>query len=117
LTEPLHCVTVALVVLPPGAHATVPPAPVTDPMHWSTVMPDSAVPAGTLLVTATLQYTLLPPPLTMPLHWLTDVTSWVDEVVLVTGPKFSGQAGNTTPAAPRHALVVTVELVAPDALV
>jgi len=81
------------------------------------VTPDSGVPAGTLLVMVTLQYTLLPPPVTIPLHWLTDVTSCVDIVVLVTGPRFSGQAGYTTPAAPRHALVVTVELVAPVALV
>jgi hypothetical protein len=29
------------------------------------------------------------------------------------GPKFSGQDGNGTPAAAKHALVVTVELVAP----
>ena len=69
------------------------------------------------MVTVTLQYTLLPPPVTIPLHWLTDVTSWVDMVVLVTGPKFNGQAGYTTPAAPKQALVVTVELVAPVALV
>jgi hypothetical protein len=33
VTEPLHCVTVALVVLLVGAQATVPPMPVTDPMH------------------------------------------------------------------------------------
>jgi hypothetical protein len=49
----------------------------------------------------------------MPLHWFTDVTSWVEVTVLVTGPRFSGQEGKTTPAAARHALVVTVELVAP----
>jgi hypothetical protein len=34
-------------------------------------------------------------------------------VVLVIGPEFSGQEGNGTPAAAKHALVVTVELVAP----
>jgi hypothetical protein len=33
--------------------------------------------------------------------------------VLVTGPEFRGQEGNGTPAAAKHALVVTVELVAP----
>jgi hypothetical protein len=66
-----------------------------------------------LSVTVTLQYTLLPAPFTMPLHWFTDVTSWVETTVLVTGPEFSGQEGKTTPAAARHALVVTVELVAP----
>jgi hypothetical protein len=37
--------------------------------------------------------------------------------VLVTGPRFSGQEGNTTPAAAKQALVVTVELVAPVELV
>lgn len=89
------------------------PPPVADPMHWFTVMPDVAVPSGTLFVTMTLQYTLLPPPVTMPLHWFTEVTSWFDEVLVVTGPEFRGQEGNTTPAAARHALVVTVELVAP----
>ena len=75
--------------------------------------PDVVDPAGTLSVTVTSQYTLLPAPFTMPLHWFTDVTSWVEVTVLVTGPKFSGQEGKTTPAAARHALVVTVELVAP----
>jgi hypothetical protein len=34
-------------------------------------------------------------------------------VVLVTGPRFSWHEGKTTPAAAKHALVVTVELVAP----
>jgi hypothetical protein len=34
-------------------------------------------------------------------------------VVLVIGPEFSGQEGYTTPAAAKHALVVTVELAAP----
>jgi ribosomal protein L24 len=53
----------------------------------------------------------------MPLHWFTEVTSWVEDVVLVTGPKFKGQEGNVTPAAARHALVVTVELVAPPEVV
>ena len=33
--------------------------------------------------------------------------------MLVIGPEFSGQDGNTTPAAASHALVVTVELVTP----
>jgi hypothetical protein len=86
-------------------------------MHWSTVTAGVDVPTGTLLVTVTLQYTLLPPPVTMPSHWFTDVTSWVDVVVLTIGPEFSGQEGNGTPAAARHALAVTVELVAPVELV
>jgi hypothetical protein len=33
--------------------------------------------------------------------------------VFVTGPEFRGQEGNGTPAAAKHALVVTVELVTP----
>ncbi len=64
-------------------------------------------------MTLTLQYVLLPPPYTMPLHWLTDVTSWVDVVVLLTGPTLRGQEGMVTPAAAKHAVAVTVELVAP----
>jgi hypothetical protein len=71
----LHWVTVALVVLPLGSHASVLPPPVPDPMHWLTVTAEVDVPTGTLLVTVTLQYTLLPPPVTMPLHWFTEVTS------------------------------------------
>ncbi len=71
------------------------------------------VPTGTLLVTVTLQYMLLPPPVTMPLHWFTEVTSWVEVVVLLTGPRLRGQEGNVTPAAAKHAVAVTVELVAP----
>jgi hypothetical protein len=51
------------------------PPPEADPMHWSTVTPEVDAPTGTLLVTVTLQYTLLPPPVTMPLHWFTEVTS------------------------------------------
>ncbi len=89
------------------------PPPLAEPMHWLTVTSEVDVPTGTSLVTVTSQYTLLPPPVTMPLHWFTDVTSWVEEVVLVIGPEFSGQEGNGTPAAARHALTVTVELVAP----
>jgi hypothetical protein len=49
----------------------------------------------------------------MPLHWFTEVTSCVDDVVAVTGPAFKGQDGNGIPAAAKHALVVTVELVEP----
>jgi hypothetical protein len=81
------------------------------------VTPDSVVPVGTWLVTVTLQYTLLPPAFAMPLHWFTDVTSCVELVVVTIGPRFSGHEGKTTPAAPKHALVVTVESVAPVGLV
>src|SRR5271165_6941563 len=75
--EPLHCVTVAFVVLARGEQTTVdpPPPPPPDPMHWSTVAFASAVPLGMSLVKVTLQVTLLPPPPTMPLHWSTEVTS------------------------------------------
>jgi hypothetical protein len=44
-------------------------------MHWLTVTVEVDVPTGTLLVTVTLQNTLLPPAVTMPLHWFTEVTS------------------------------------------
>jgi hypothetical protein len=40
----------------------------------------------------------------------------VEYVVLTTGPRFRGHDGNVTPAAPKHALVVTLELVAPVAV-
>ena len=49
----------------------------------------------------------------MPLHWFTDVTSWLEVVVVLTGPTLKGQEGNATPAAAKHAVAVTVELVAP----
>jgi hypothetical protein len=112
----LHWVTVALVVLLVGLQTWVlppPPPPPADPTHWSTVTAGACVPTGTLLVTLTVQYVLLPPPYTMPLHWFTDVTSWLKVVVLVTGPTLRGQEGNATPAAAKHAVAVTVELVAP----
>lgn len=62
--ELLHWVTVALVVLPVGRHATVGavPPPVPDPRHWLTVTPAVVVPAGTTSLTVTLHVTLLPPP-------------------------------------------------------
>ena len=82
-----------------------PPWP--EPLHWLTVTGVVVVATGMLLVTLTLQVTLLPPA-RMPLHWLTLVTSWSDVVVLVVQPK-----GGRTPAAARHEVVVTVELVAP----
>jgi len=48
----------------------------------------------------------------MPLHWSTEVTSWLDVVTVVVQP-----AGGSTPAAARHAVTVTVELVTPWAVV
>jgi hypothetical protein len=62
--EPLHWVTVALVVLPSGLHTTVGwvPPPVPDPTHWSTVTSVVGVPTGVLLLTVMLHVTLLPPP-------------------------------------------------------
>src|ERR1039458_7488711 len=47
----------------------------------------------------------------MPLHWLTEVTSWVDVVTVVVQPE-----GGSTPAAAKHAVTVTVELVTPWAV-
>jgi len=64
-----------------------------------------------LFVTVTLQMTLLPPPLTIPLHWLITVVSEFEDDTVVVQPK-----GANTPAAARHARVVTVELVAPAAV-
>jgi hypothetical protein len=79
------------------------------------------VPTGTLLVTLTLQYTLLPPTSVMLLHWFTEVTSWTDCTVVTIGPplgpRLRGQEGKYTPGAAKHELVVTTELVAPVELV
>jgi voltage-gated potassium channel Kch len=44
----------------------------------------------------------------MPLHWSTEVTSWLDVVTVVVQPE-----GGSTPAAARHAVAVTVEVVTP----
>ena len=62
--EPLHWVTVALVVLATGAQSVVGwvPPPVPDPMHWFTVAPVSDAPLATSLMNVTLHVTLLPPP-------------------------------------------------------
>jgi hypothetical protein len=62
-------------------------------------------------VTVTLQITLLPPPPTMPLHSLTEVTRVSELLTEVVQP-----AGANTPAAERHSVAVTVELVAPAAV-
>lgn len=108
--DPLHWVTVALLVLPTGAQTKVGsiPPPVPDPMHWLTVAPDVGVPVETSLVNVTLHVKLLPPPTMMPLHWFTVETSWVDLATVVVQP-----AGGSTPAAAKHAVVEIVELVAP----
>ncbi|MGA2835451.1 MAG: hypothetical protein ABSF84_02520 [Acidimicrobiales bacterium] len=110
LPDPLHWVTVALVVLATGTHTTVGwvPPPVPDPTHSSTVAPDVGLPLATSLTKVTLQVTLLPPPSTMLLHWLTEVTRVSESVTVVVQP-----AGGSTPAAAKHAVVLTVELVAP----
>lgn len=109
----------AVVVLLVGSQFSV--LVVADPMHWSTVTAAVGVPTGTLLVTLTLQYTLLPPTSVMLLHWFTEVTSWVESIVVTTGPPFDpilrGQEGKYTPGAAKHELVVTTELVAPVELV
>jgi hypothetical protein len=108
--DPLHWVTVALVVLATGSHTTVGwvPPPVPEPLHSLTVTPDVGVPLDMSLVNVTLQVTLLPPPVTMPLHWLIEETSWFDVVTVVVHP-----AGGSTPAAAKQAVAVIVELVAP----
>jgi hypothetical protein len=113
LAEPLHWSTVAFVVFATGAQfvggptGETPPPP--EPLHWFTVTPVVPVPTGTLFVTSTVHVTLLPPPFTMPLHWLTPVVSVVGLfVTVVVQPE-----GGTTPAAARHAVSVTVELVPP----
>ena len=81
-------------------------------MHWLTVTPVVGVPTGTLLITVTLQVTLLPPPVTMPLHWSTEVTSWVGfTVTVVWQPN-----GGSTPATAKQVVAVTFELVAPWAV-
>ncbi|MHB1582197.1 MAG: hypothetical protein ACYCU7_03295 [Acidimicrobiales bacterium] len=110
MADPLHWVTVALVVLAVGVQSVVPPLP-PDPWHWSTVTPDVAVPARTVLSTVTLHVTSLPPPVTMPLHWSTEVTSWLDGATVVVQPE-----GGSTPAAAKQAVAVTVELVTPWAV-
>jgi len=47
----------------------------------------------------------------MPSHWVIEVTSSSEVVTVVVQPK-----GANTPAAARHAVAVTVELVAPAAV-
>jgi hypothetical protein len=76
LAEPLHCVTVALVVLATGAQTTVGcvPPPVPEPTHSLTVTPAVPVPLGIVFVTETRHVTLLPLA-TIPLHWSTEVTN------------------------------------------
>lgn len=106
----MHCVTVALVVLPMGVQVVVPPLP-PEPWHWSTVTPEVAVPAGTVLSTVTSQVRSLPPPVTMPLHWSAEVTSCFDVLTVVVQPE-----GGSTPAAAKQAVAVTVELVEPWAV-
>ncbi|HWG72632.1 MAG TPA: hypothetical protein VG184_01110 [Acidimicrobiales bacterium] len=43
------------------------------------------------------------------MHWSTEVTSWPCVLTVVVQPE-----GGSTPAAARHAVVVTVELVSPS---
>src|SRR5688500_710497 len=75
LPEPLHCVTVALVVLPTGLHETDgSPPPVPEPLHWLTVAAVVVAAPVMLLVTRTMQTTEPPPPLPELLQISTAVT-------------------------------------------
>jgi hypothetical protein len=109
--DPLHCVTVALVVLPFGEHTRVGcvPPPPADPMHWLTVAGPAVATPVRMLCTVTEQSTFAPPPLTESLHWLTvPTTSWkVDGVVVQVG--FGWFAG------PWHSVATTTELPMPVA--
>jgi hypothetical protein len=102
--DPLHCVIVAPVVLAGvGSQMIMLPAPLQEPTHWFTVAAVAPVlrPMN-LLVTTTLQRRVPPPPLIEALHWLTDVTSLVRLLTVVT-------QGAGTAADPRHTWIVTRE--------
>ena len=101
---------VALVVFPIGVQVTVGgvPPPVPDSLHWLMVAALLVAVPVMLLMTFTVQMTAPPPPLPEPLHWLTEVVSWVWGVVVVV-QVFAA------PAAPTHAVTVTVEVAVPVA--
>jgi hypothetical protein len=84
------------------------PPPCPDTLHWFTVAGVGVTTPVMLLTMATLQVTVPPPPLPEPSHWVTDVTSRLEVVVVVT------QVGGA-PAAPWHSVTVRVELVTPVA--
>ena len=85
------------------------PPPCPELLHWFTVAGVDAVTPVMLLTMATLHVTVPPPPLPDPSHWVTEVTSWVEVVVVVT-------QGRGALAAPWHSVTVRVELVTPVAM-
>jgi hypothetical protein len=86
--EPLHWVTVAVVVAAgKGLQFTVPPPPAPEPTHWLTVAAVTGRACGVLLlmlfVMVTSQVIGCAASLSEPLHWLTDVTRSVELLVNV----------------------------------
>jgi hypothetical protein len=73
-----------------------------------TVTPVVGVPTGTLLMTLTRHVSVLPPPVATPLHWSTEVTCAVGDVATAV-VQLAGRMAGVTPAAARHATVVTLE--------
>jgi len=95
--EPLHWVTVALVVFAgKGAQVTVPPAP--EPTHWFTVAVPTGSAPGTVgsisLVTVTSQRIGWAASLSEPLHWLICVTMLVELLVKVPLPGGHGPSAH-----------------------
>ena len=109
LPDPLHCVIVAPLALAVGVHwivGSVPPPP-PDPMHWLRDAGLEVAEPVMLLITETLQITMLPPAFTAPLHCVMELATGskdVDELVQLI-----------VPTEPRHTLTVTVDEVNPDA--
>jgi hypothetical protein len=103
LPEPLHWVTVALVVLLRGLHNVVgsAPPPVPESMHWLTVAV-AVVPAPVMVLTTSTEHrTVLPPPLPDPLHCVTEEASTSRGLLVQSGAAFG---------APWQAVIVLVEL-------
>ncbi|MEO7442268.1 MAG: hypothetical protein ABIW46_01895 [Acidimicrobiales bacterium] len=110
LPELLHWVTVALMVAPSGLHDVVGwvPPPRPEPLHWLMVAGVGVDTPVMLFTTRTEQVTAPPPPFPDPSHWVTEVTSWLEGVVVVV--HVSGAF-----AGPWHSTTVIVELVRPVA--
>lgn len=95
LADPLHCVTVALVVAAGnGSQITDPPPPPPEPTHWLTVAAVRGCAPGVsalmLLVIVTLHTMGCAASLSEPLHWATLVTRLVELVVNVPLPGGQG---------------------------
>jgi hypothetical protein len=93
--EPLHCVTVALVVVAGnGAQVLLPPPPPADPTHWLTVAAVTGSAPGVsalmLLVMLTSQLIGWAASLSEPLHWLIEVTRSLELVVVEPLPGAHG---------------------------